>query len=114
LRALLSLKLRHIAADDEAVRLLMTIPGVGYYIALLVKAEIGDISRFRSGDQLASYAGLAPFTHSSGGVTHHGRITMEGSRWLTWAMVEAANVHFRFDTPMTWAYHRIAERARAQ
>jgi len=107
---LLSLKMRHIAADDEEVRLLMTIPGVGYYIALLVKAEIGDISRFPSGDQLVSYAGLAPSTHSSGGVTHHGRITKEGSRWLRWAMVEAAHVHFRFDSPVTRAYHRIVER----
>jgi transposase len=106
----LSLELRHIAADDEDVRLLTTIPGVGYYIALLVKAEIGDISRFHTGDQLASYAGLAPSTHSSGGVTHHGRITKEGSRWLRWAMVEAAQVHFRFDSPVTRAYHRIAER----
>jgi transposase len=107
---LLSLELRHIAAGDEDVRLLMTIPGVGYYIALLVKAEIGDISRFRTGDQLASYAGLAPSTRSSGGVTHHGRITKEGSRWLRWAMVEAAHVHFRFDSHVTRAYHRIAER----
>ena len=63
---LLSLELRHIAAGDEDVRLLTSIPGVGYYIALLVKAEIGDISRFPTGDQLASYAGLAPSTHSSG------------------------------------------------
>jgi transposase len=84
---LLSLYLRHMAAGDENVRLLMTIPGVGYYVALLVKAEIGDINRFHTGDQLASYAGLAPSTHSSGGVTHHGRITKEGSRWLRWAMV---------------------------
>jgi transposase len=107
---LLSLELRHIAAGDEDVRLLTTIPGVGYYIALLVKAEIGDINRFHTGDQLASYAGLAPSTHSSGGVTHHGRITKEGSAWLRWAMVEAAHVHFRFDSPVTRAYHRIAER----
>ena len=35
---LLSLEMRHIAANDEDVKLLMTIPGVGYYIALLVKA----------------------------------------------------------------------------
>ena len=48
---LLSLELRHIAADDEDVRLLMTIPGVGYYIALLVKAEVGDISRNLSRNQ---------------------------------------------------------------
>ena len=106
---LLSLEMRQIAADDEDVRLLTSILEVSYYIALLVKTEIGDISRFPSGDQLASYAVLAPSTHSSGGVTHHGRITKEGSRWLRWAMVEAAHVHFRCDSPVTRAYHRVAE-----
>jgi len=88
----------------------MTIPGVGYYIALLVKAEIGDINWFRTGDQLASYAGIAPSTYSSGGVTRHGRITKEGSGWLRLAMVEAVQTHLRYDTPVTRTFHRIAER----
>ncbi|MHA1632428.1 MAG: transposase [Candidatus Freyarchaeota archaeon] len=56
----LSRQLRRLARDDEDVRLLMTIPGVGYYLALLIKAEIGDIRRFRSGDHLCSYAGIVP------------------------------------------------------
>ena len=107
---LLSLELRHIAANDEDIRLLTTIPGVGYYIAVLVKAEIGDVNRFRTGDQLASYAGLAPSTFTSVGFTRHSRITKGGSAWLRWAMVETTNVHFRFDSPVTQAYHRITER----
>ena len=53
---------------------------MGYYPALLIKAEIEDVSRFKSGDHLCSYAGIVPSTHSSGGVTRHGRITREGSR----------------------------------
>jgi len=106
----LSLELRSMAAGDEGVRLLMTIPGVGYNIALLVKAEIGDIGRFGSGDQLASYAGLAPSTYSSGCVTRHGRITREGSNWLRWAIVDAVHTHLKKDTPVTRAYHRTAER----
>jgi transposase len=107
---LLSKELRGRAGEDPDVRLLMTVPGVGYYIALLVKAEIGDVARFSSGDHLASYAGLVPSTRSSGGVERHGRITREGSRWLRWAMVEAAMVHLRYDTPVTRFYHRVAER----
>ena len=107
---LLSKELRGMAKDDPDVQLLMTIPGVGYYIALLVKAEVGDISRFTSGDHLASYAGLVPSTRSSGGVTRHGRITREGSRWLRWALVEAAMVHVRQDSQVTRFYHRVAER----
>ncbi len=106
----LSLELKRIAGEDEDVRLLMTIPGFGYYTALLVKAEIGDISRFKSGDHLCSYAGIVPSTHSSGGVARHGRITREGSRWLRGVVFEAAMTHVKYDTAITRAYHRIAER----
>jgi transposase len=107
---LLSKELRGMARDDPDVRLLMTVPGVGYYIALLIKAEIGDVGRFSSCDHLASYAGLVPSTKSSGGVTRHGRITREGSRWLRWALVEAVHTHLRYDSPVTQFYHRVAER----
>jgi transposase len=69
----LSLDLKGLAGLDEDVKLLMTIPGIGYYTALLVKAEIGDVNRFKSGDHLCSYAGLVPSTHSSGGVERHGK-----------------------------------------
>lgn len=41
----------------------------------LVKAEVGDVDRFRTGGQLASNAGLSPSTYSSGGLTRHGHIT---------------------------------------
>ena len=106
-----SKELKETATIDEDVRLLMTIPGVGYYTALLVKREIGDINRFSDGDKLCSYAGLVPSTHASGGTVRHGSITKEGSRWLRWIMVEAAKTHVhKYDTAITKAYHRIAER----
>jgi len=41
---LLSKELRGLARDDPDIQHLMTVPGVGYYIALLIKAEIGDVS----------------------------------------------------------------------
>jgi len=107
----LSKHLKELAEDDEEIKLLMTIPGVGYYTALLVKSEIGDINRFSDGDRLCSYAGLVPSTHASGGTIRHGSITKEGSRWLRWVMVEAAMTHVhKYDTAITKAYHRIAER----
>jgi len=106
----LSRELQLMARGDEDVRLLMSIPGVGYYTALLLKAEVGDVGRFPFKECLCSYSGLVPSTKSSGGVTRHGRITREGSRWLRWALVEAALVHLRYDTPVTRAYHRVAER----
>ncbi len=106
----LSSRLKREAGVDPEVKLLMTIPGIGYYLALLIKAEIGNVHRFSSGDHLASYAGLVPSTRSSGGVERHGGITRQGSRWLRWALVEAARVHTRYDTPVTRFYHGVAER----
>jgi transposase len=108
---LLSRELQGIAEDDEDVKLLMSIPSIGYYSALLMKSEIGDMKRFPFGERLCSYAGLVPSTHASGRVVRHGGITKEGSRWLRWVMVEAAQTHVhKYDTSITRAYNRIAEK----
>jgi transposase len=108
---LLSKELVGVAEDDEDVKLLMTIPGIGYYTAVLMKSEIGDINRFPFPERLCSYAGLVPSTHASGKTVWHGGITKEGSRWLRWVMVEAAQTHVhKYDTAITRAYNRIAEK----
>jgi len=78
------------AADDRIVKLLVTIPGIGEFSAMVIKAEIVTIYRFPDADHLASYCGLVPSTHSSGNYTHKGSITKEGNRWLRWILVEAA------------------------
>jgi transposase len=96
----LSKELRALARGDPDVRLLETVPGIGYYIALLYKAEVGDVGRFKSKDHLASYGGLVPSSKSSAGVQRHGRITRAGSTWLRWALVEAAMVHIRYASPV--------------
>jgi transposase len=98
------------APQDDDVKLLMTIPGIGYYSALLIKSEIGDISRFPDGEKLCSYAGLVPSVSISGRHRRHGSITKEGSRWLRWIMVECVYSHLKYDTSITRAYHAIAER----
>jgi transposase len=43
-------------------RLLQTLPGIGPRTGARILAEIGDGSRFATGDRLASYSGLAPVT----------------------------------------------------
>ena len=110
----LSRELRGLASGDEDVKLLMTIPGIGYYSALLVKSEIGTVDRFPDGEKLCSYAGLVPSVSISGKYRRHGSITKEGSRWLRWIMVECVHTHLKYDTSITRAYHAIAERKGAQ
>ena len=77
--------IRRSVADDSRARLLTTIPGIGFQIALIVLAEIGDVGRFPDANHLVSYAGLAPRVRSSGGKTKLGSITKQGSSALRWA-----------------------------
>lgn len=78
------------AKDDPRAQLLTSMPGIGIYSAAVIIADIGDIKRFDGPKQLCSYAGLVPSTRSSDTRVRHGRITKEGSPWLRWIMVSAA------------------------
>ena len=81
--------------QSHIVNLLRSMPGVGKLISLIILAEVGDISRFRSPKALCSWAGLTPKVHSSDAVVQHGHITKEGSRYLRSAMVQAATTACR-------------------
>jgi transposase len=81
--------IKEIIAEEGDCKLLKTIPGIGDFLSVLIKVEIGDISRFRTSAHLCSYAGLVSSTYSSGGKLWNGRITKQGNKWLRWAMVEA-------------------------
>lgn len=100
------------SSEDEMARLLMTVPGIGYYTALLISSEIGEINRFQDSHHLCGYAGLVPSVHSSGGVTYMGKITKTGSKYLRWALIECVHTHVRCekDSNITKFYNRIAAR----
>lgn len=75
---------------DAVATALQQIPGIGAVLALMIRAEVGDIGRFPDAAHLASYAGLVPNVDSSARRIRYGRITRRGSPWLRWALVEAA------------------------
>ena len=102
-------ELRAAFAGDERIRRLTAIPGIGFLSAAVVLAEVGELGRFRSPDQLASWAGLTPTERSSDEHTRRGHISKQGSRWLRWVMVEAASRPFR-DPALCRFEERIASR----
>lgn len=68
----------YLARDREDVKLLMTIPGISFLIAVGLLAEIGDIGRFPTAAHLSSYAGLVSRVHQSGKSVRRGAITHAG------------------------------------
>lgn len=103
-------KIASISMDDDRVKLLMTIPGVNYFTALTVVSEIADIKRFITPWKLVAYAGLAPSQRDSADRRRRGRITKQGSRWLRFALVEAANIARMHDERLRSFHSRIASR----
>lgn len=82
-------KIEKIAAAKEETALLETIPGVGYFGATLIYAEIGDIQRFPTVKHLHAYAGVASGIYQSGTKT---RMPTRKSvnYWLKWITMRCA------------------------
>jgi len=103
-------RLAPIAEQDAQAMIVDTVPGIGYYSALLIVAEIDGAERFASAKCLVSYAGLCPSTRSSGGKEWHGHITKMGSRYLRWILIEAAQKAAWPTSPLHRFYRSIARR----
>jgi transposase len=104
-------KVKLVAEADKYANLLMTIPGVSYYSALLISSEIADVNRFPSYENLCSYAKLSPGVRQSGDTAHATSMTM-GDSMLNWIMVQCTRIHVRrcVDSSITKFYEQVSRR----
>ena len=95
--------------EDPQVKLLMTMPGISYFAASLLLAEIGDINRFGNDKKISSWAGLAPRIHQSGGTLHIGR-TGQGNKRVNGLLVQCAHNARIHDPRFKRFYDRYSKR----
>lgn len=95
---------------SDAVKLLMTLPGVDATTAEAMMAAWGDVSRFPDGDHAASYLGLVPSTKQSAAHCYHGPITKRGNRQARWMLVEAAQHLDRHPGPLGFFFRRLSRK----
>jgi transposase len=84
-------RMKELFEETAQIKLLKTMPGVGFILAVVILHEIGDIGRFGSAERLASYSGVTPRVHASGGKTRYGRLRPDTNHYLKWAFSEAGN-----------------------
>jgi transposase len=84
-------QMRTVFAPCPETAWLKTLPGVGELLAIVIWTEVGTVARFGRAEALASYSGLVPREHSSGGKIRFGAIRRDVNQYLKWAFVEAAN-----------------------
>lgn len=102
------------AAEDEDCQRLMSIPDVGALTALVVKSEVGQISRFAGSDQLVCYCGLCPSVSQSAEKTYYGKLNRACNRYLKYVLVLRAQGISRSkkENPMRQTYWRVVFKGR--
>jgi transposase len=83
-----------ISRSNQACKRLMGIPGVGPIVSTALVAAIGNATSFRRGRDLASWLGLVPRQHSSGGKQKLLGISKRGNQYLRKMMLEGARSAF--------------------
>ncbi|MGZ3749257.1 MAG: IS110 family RNA-guided transposase [Pseudobdellovibrionaceae bacterium] len=99
--------------NDEKVKKLQTIPGVGPITALMMVAVVDDVSRFKNSKLFAAYLGLVPRVSASANVRMMGSITRSGSEMLRRYLIHGARAWMRYapkeDINRIWA-EKLKER----
>jgi transposase len=93
-------------------QLIATVPGIGFYGALLILAEVDDVRRFCHPEKLCAYAGLVPTVSQSASSVKYGSISKDGSAYLRWILTESVHVHNKYspDSQLSRFHARIAKR----
>jgi transposase len=83
------------AHEDERVKRLMAIEGIGPISATALVSAVGDARQFASGRQFAAWLGLVPSQHSSGGKERLGSISKRGDKYLRTLLIHGSRAVLR-------------------
>ena len=98
------------AIMDELNSPIITIPGIGFRMAAMIFAEVGDFARFDSPDKLLAYAGMSPSTYQSGQLKNcYPHMEKRGSRYLRYTLYNATKYVCHWDP--TFAAYLAKKRA---
>jgi len=87
--------LSHCKLRDEFKHLL-TIPGVGKILAMMIMLEVGDIRRFKDAGNYSSYCRCVKSEKISNNKKKGENNRKNGNKYLSWAYMEAANYVIRY------------------
>ena len=97
-------ELTNAAKQSPACATLLSVPGIGLLTATaMVAATGGSVGHFKDARHFASWFGLTPKEHSSGGTRHLGRISKRGDRYLRMLLTHGARSVLRAASVATTA-----------
>jgi transposase len=108
-------KIHQHGVQDERVKRVMEIEGLGPISASAIVTAVGDAKQFKNGRDMAAWIGLVPTQHSSGGKEKLGGISKRGDKFLRTLLIHGARSVIRFSDTKTdkrslWVNELIARR----
>jgi transposase len=106
----LAQRIRLNARENKYVKILMSIPGVDYYLASLYASYIGDPHRFPSFDHVASFLGIIPESKDSANVRRRGRMSKDGPPIARWGLGIMTDTVMLYNPNIKAYYNRVKQR----
>lgn len=103
-------EIKKVVPQNETASMLAKLPGIGEYSALLLAAEIGDISRFKTPEVLCSFSGLVPSVYQSGDKPARMGKLKTGNKYIRWILLQAAPKALAKDPRLAEFYRRISSK----
>lgn len=75
-------RMKAVFEATEEIRFLMTMPGAGFILAVVIHLGVGDVGRFARSESLASYSGTVPSVRASGGKVRYGHLHPDTNHYL--------------------------------
>ncbi len=95
---------------SSKIKLIQSVPGIGFVMAITLLSELEDIMRFKNLDKLCSFIGLVPSTKSSGEKEKVGKITCRSNKTLRSSIVESAWIASRIDPSLAYTFNELCKR----
>ena len=99
---------------NHIIKLLGSVPGIGFVTAINYYAELVDMDRFSGADRLAGFVGLVPSVSSSGTTEHVRGLTKRRNRYLRYLIIEAAWRAIRKDEALLYSFNQLTKRMKKQ
>jgi transposase len=92
---------------------LLSVPGIGDFLAAAITAFVGEPGRFASGNEVVAFAGLCPRKNSSAGVDKPNQpLTQHGDPTLRSCLYVAAEIARHYDPEIAAFYQRLKRRGK--
>jgi transposase len=90
-------------------QLLITVPGIGLICAMTILVQFGDITRFKTLDELCYYIGLVPKMYNSGERIQVGELIHRGRKEIKIMLIEASWIASRHDPALMAKFNALSK-----